>query len=367
MNVYHRLLNILAETTQPEYWTIDELLHYIDLSQRQLAKDSRINATTEKLLPLFTKNDMASNLPVTITTIHKRGLYKVPDDCMDIIGVYWKGKPLDKQNIDNINASLVGTSHFSGLKGEGKHYKAPLKFIGGSPYAWAYDEGIRIVPIPFDITDYWFMSFSELDLTDIDDEEEEIEFTNQDLADSFGDLIISCIKKVDSKTQVFVQFAKLIKETDNDKYYEDGQWELLKYRKDYFVSSKMPGNTDIILSNELIKKIRCKYKSCKIMPNFLFVNPSLFAEIKYIPVPEIYWDIRTLNDSGVWLELAETHHEAIACHAAFLALSKEGKKTQDIEKAQIYLTRYNSHVNGLKDMTKGSVNVDYRVLMPFRM
>lgn len=362
MNIYHRLLNILAEQLQPEYWTIDELVHYIDLAQRQFAKDSKLFSRTKGLIPSFSLNEPVSQMPVTILTVLDKGRYQVPDNCLDIKKVYWKNKLLEKANIDFINAKYAGNSHFHNLKGLGEHFDGSLTKVAGEPDSWFYDDGIRLVPGGYDEIDFWFTTLTEYDMN----LDENVELSTNDLCSEFSNLVIRNYKRVDSETCIYIQFAKKIKTIGETDYYIDGQWEKLIYGKDYFVSTEKDLYV-VFFSDEYIEKIKCTYCHKTILPTLLFINPSRNAKINYISCPEISWDIKTIEHKGVSLEIPEIHHEFIACYAAFLALSKEGKKTQDIEKSQVYLSRYQAYCNDIIRQTKGSVNVDRKSILPFRM
>lgn len=362
MNIYHRLLNILAETTQPEYWNIDELIHYLDLGQRQLVKDSDLFRRTRKLVPAVDVMEPASQMPATILTKLSKGLYQIPDDCMEVENVYWRGKMLDKSNLTFLNSRFAGISHFSGKKGRGRHYEESVRETEGIPSAWTYDNGIRIVPC-HDHPDFCFYSMTEYDMN-LDSENEALSVN--DLSDYFNTVLIETEKPISSETYIYVQFARVIKVVDGVKYLNEGEWKRLHFNKDYFVSSK-DGYQRVLLSDELIHRISCTYKNFTILPTFLFINPSDNATVDYIAVPKLKWDIKTLNAKGVEMELPEQHHEAIACYAAFLALSKEGRKTQDMEKAQIYLQRYQTYTAGLIRQARGSINVDYANILPFRL
>lgn len=362
MNIYHRLLNILAEQLQPEYWTIDELIHYIDLSQRQFYRDSKLFTKKKGLVPSFQQNEPVSQMPVTILTVLDKGQYQMPDDCMDIKKVYWRGKLLEKANIDFINAKYAGNSHFHNLKGSGEHFEAPLPMVTGEPDCWLYDNGIRLVPCGIEDLDFWFTTLTAYDMNLY----ENTELVTNDLCEQFEKLALRTTHKVDSQTHIYIQFAQKVKTVDDVDYYIDGQWERLIYNKDYYVSTEN-GSYIVFLSDEYIQRIKCSYRCKTIMPTFLFINPSKFAKVDYIPIPEISWDIKTIELEGVKLEAPQIHHEAIACYAAFLALSKEGKKTQDIDKSQIYLSRYNAYCNDIAKQTKGSVNVDVKSILPFRL
>jgi len=352
---------MLAETTQPEYWTIDELIHYLDIAQREFVKDSRLFTKTKGLVPSFNQNEPVSQLPVTLSTIPSKGLYQMPDDCMDIKKVYWQGKLLEKANIDFLNARFAGNSHFHNKKGIGRHFTEPLADVAGEPESWAYDNGIRIVPNGMDDIDVWYSTLTEYDMN----LDEDVELNTNDLCEEFKNMVISN-RNINSETCIYIQFAQKIKTVGEKDYYREGQWEKLTYDRDYFISTE-DGSFVVFFSDEYIHKIKCMYCHKKILPTLLFINPSLKATIEYIPVPILSWDIKTIEVKGVCLEIPQLHHEVVACYAAFLALSKEGKKTQDLEKSQIYLQRYTTYINDVSRLTKGSVNVDYSTILPFRL
>lgn len=371
MNVYHRLLNILAETSQPEYWTIDELVHCLELSQRQFVKDTKVIKKHKGLVPAFDENEPASRLPVTMSTVLNEGLYQIPDDCLEIRNVYYRGKLLDKTDIDSINANYAGNSYFLGLKGSGLRFYENWRKTLGEPAQWVYDGGIRIIPREYDEVKFLFITLTEYDL-----DLERVEYDVNDIPTlekcsncndcSFKKLIVKTSDVLISNSTLYWQFARLLKYVDGTPFYDEGAWEKLEYNKDYFLSSSKY-ETRILFSDEILCKMCDRYNGFTVLPTLLIINPSKNATIDYIPDPKIEWDIKTLNDKGVKLQISPVHSEAVACYAAYLALSKEGKKSQDIEKATIYLQRYQEYALSVKLALKGSVNLNYEARLPFKV
>lgn len=65
-------------------------------------------------------------------------------------------------------------------------------------------------------------------------------------------------------------------------------------------------------------------------------------------------------------EIPRVLRDAVVNYAAFLALSKEGKKTQDLEKAAVYLKRYEQALAKAASFTSDEVDVAAEVSMPWR-
>lgn len=352
MNVYHRLLNILAEQLQPEYWTIDELCSFIDLAQRQFALDTRFFDKREMLVPAFTSDhisDFYENFKIV------DGLYQVPDDCLEMRRVYWDGKLLEKSNEDFLSASVSGNGYFEGIKGEVGSFTEPVRTAKGEPKTWFYDGGIRIVPIG-DSTEKAFERTSRsLELTVWSPEQTHATIKRGE-------------ERIDTKTKIYTQFATLynITNTAESINLRDRQWKLLKYEEDYVIAKSKISYIYIVLTPKKIDEFIASNKKPS-STFWLFVQPSEHAEAEYTPVPRIKWDIKTVSESGVEIETPSPYHEAIASYSAFLALSKEGRKSQDVDKAQIYYQRYLRFIEPARRTVRGAIAIDNRSVMPFRL
>ena len=73
------------------------------------------------------------------------------------------------------------------------------------------------------------------------------------------------------------------------------------------------------------------------------------------------------NDSDAPQISNEDHQRGIVHYAAHLALSKEGKMTQDLQKSQIHLARFEEVIEAIASLTKPQVDISPYVQMPFKV
>jgi hypothetical protein len=74
-----------------------------------------------------------------------------------------------------------------------------------------------------------------------------------------------------------------------------------------------------------------------------------------------------LSDSADEPEIPAVYHDACWQWAAFLALSKEGSKSQDVKKSTIYLDSFERAVNASRSFTDSEVDIEPATQMPWRM
>jgi hypothetical protein len=75
----------------------------------------------------------------------------------------------------------------------------------------------------------------------------------------------------------------------------------------------------------------------------------------------------SLVDSSDEPEIPTVFHDACWQWAAFLALSKEGAKTQDVKKAGIYLTQFEETIFPAKSFTETEIDIEPAVQMPWML
>jgi hypothetical protein len=72
-----------------------------------------------------------------------------------------------------------------------------------------------------------------------------------------------------------------------------------------------------------------------------------------------------VNDSDLPAIENEEWQYALVHYAAWKALTKEGKMTQDLQKAQIHAQLYQDVINDILSITRPDIDVSARVAMPF--
>ena len=91
-------------------------------------------------------------------------------------------------------------------------------------------------------------------------------------------------------------------------------------------------------------------------------DPTLTVSILYVQAPNKM--IGNLDRPQI---SNEDHQRGIVHYAAHLALSKEGKMTQDLQKSQIHLARFEEVVEAIASLTKPQIDISPYVQMPFKV
>ncbi|MBR4343934.1 MAG: hypothetical protein IKP88_14770 [Lachnospiraceae bacterium] len=336
MNVYQRLINILAETINPEYWSVSELLHYLKLSQNEFVRQSRIFRKNAKLALSFEKNpDDWSDSPT-----FRQGEYEIPSDCLEIVSIQWNGKPLDKKGLTYLETRYTGTRNQSEIKGLGRYKdNNGWREESGEPDHWIYDnKNIRLFPCPNEIPSAVMIS---------------------------GNISSSNKFAVTFTNPSDYELALKVSSTDlenNIAYIKDNRW--LKAVRYYYCKY----NSVFYLSfeKETLDYLRKMISDGYTIAMFCYPKSEM-ARADYIYEPEFRYESPDELDeeNAVFLEIPKQWHESVACYAAYLALSKEGSKTQDIEKANIYLARFSSFVEQAMNLANSEIDIDPMVSMPF--
>lgn len=327
MKVYQRLLNILAESIFPEYWSRDELVHYLKLAQTEFVKDTKILVKSSLLKPkLISRMTQAFQIGIPPVTI-ENGCYEIPSDCIDILSVYWNGEALGQKDVNYLNTYSGGYS--SETKGIGRNFGDFWKNQKGTPKHWIlFEGGIRYFP-------YMEEAFTQVVNT----------LHNSDIED-LANFRIILPEEITANSGFYMSS------------YGTGIWEELTLGKDYEVNDVSFSQFSFrafILKKELASRISMFKTHYDYNVSILYVQESKCASVDYVRTPS-FVDLKPLTGwDEILLEIPEIYHEAVADYAAYLALSKEGDKQQDMEKAAVYLQRYQKKVG---DCTIGKAEID---------
>lgn len=138
MDIYTKLLTILAESTEPKYWSEAELLECIREAQTEVVRRTKI---LRKNIALKPRIDIDGDVIA--------GAFELPADCIEIIGVQFEGKPLDKKSLKFMDSAYSGSADQRVIAGEGVEFSVSWRDTDGAPVHWLFDAcGILLYPKP---------------------------------------------------------------------------------------------------------------------------------------------------------------------------------------------------------------------------
>jgi hypothetical protein len=137
----------------PRYWTLREMTDYVNRGIREFVRLTRCNIKRSDLV--------MSSQP---------GYFFLPDNCMDIIQVYWQTTPLGPVTPQWMDAYFSGLKNFAGVRAENDSISSgpdpfynttlnPEPFwdqtYGQDPQRYMLDQGmVRVFPIPTQTTTF---------------------------------------------------------------------------------------------------------------------------------------------------------------------------------------------------------------------
>ncbi len=335
MNVYQRLINILAETVNPEYWSIHELIYYLKISQDEFAKQTRITRKNCNLAQAIEKITDGQTIEFL------DGEYCFPTDCLDVLSVQWNGKPLDQKSLTYLETAYSGTSSQEILKGSGRIMETGWRSITGFPHHWIHDRNVRIFPL----------SKEEPTVTVL---------ANTNAMLNSNKFAVESSKGV----QYVIRFNTVVTE-DNETYTSQSLfWRLEPEKYKFFTKNDQ---LYLALNPKYLLLIREAIANGKTVELLCYpLSPAVTMDYIYKPEFKALTEPFQVEQEGfVVLGLSEQWHEAVVCYAAYLALSKEGDKTQDLGKASIYQKRFQEYVEQAKGLAEGEIDIDPFVQLPF--
>jgi hypothetical protein len=395
--LYSQLLNVLAENSTPQYWSESELKSYLNRGLIEFVKRTRF----------LRKNVYLDKCDI------EDGAYFLPTDIIEPEGVQFQGKPLDKKNIKFLESAYSGTSHQRYLSGIGYLFGESWRNMIGDPAHWFFEnQFVKIFPKPsFELTGtasgsliqtisatfYAGLNVVQLPLS--------LPYVNKNLIDvyvngNYQNIADWDINPSDSSQIIFTYTAPV--NMNVEVVYQNSAVVASKYTlpvslgQSVFLFSNCPYNagTDSIRAvmnsvnltgsdfsvfvpgaNQLQLTLNAPAVAAGFIEITVYttlltgsgseITPNRVADnnvtMDYIYLPA------SLVDSSDEPEIPTVFHDACWQWAAFLALSKEGAKTQDVKKAGIYLTQFEETIFPAKSFTETEIDIEPAVQMPWML
>lgn len=375
--LYDELIEVLAENSTPQYWLEAELKRYLNRGQRELVKLGHLNTM---LLPLSQA---------------ETGAFYLPTDVLRLKRVYYAGKGLDHKSVDYLDSAHGGTGHMQMKSGDGNTYTNNWRKEEGIPIHWYFENNkIKLYPKPTSsltastvrgkITGTFAVGASGLTLAG-----------SIPLDQNRVDLFINGIYQ--NKDQWSISTATTIAFTGWSTVY-DGTYEVVyipdsvsmsvitaseKYivyvaagqTKVVVPGGYTPGTGSLAVALNGVAQVSTAFSetatgyitltAAPVVDSIVELtvtrtDPTLTASMLYIQRPT---DMS--NDADQPLIDNEDWQRGIVHYAAYLALSKEGKMTQDLQKGQIHAQRFNEVVDDILSVSGADIDVASDVEMPF--
>lgn len=395
LSLYEKLKTCLAERSTPEFWRETELKDYLNEANAEFVKQSQILSRHSFL-------DIAEQ---------DNNSWFLPDDIISIKGVQFRGRPVTMSRIQYLETTYAGTAHANTSIGEGKHFVRDWRLIVGEPIRWFKEDNfIRLFPRPFygNNNDSPRMMTSSIllrgnntanlsvlipflgkSLVDVYVNGVYQDFNTWEIIENTSDSSLSAIRfnwsaESDVDYSVYVTYqtspvlaAKYVSEV------LDEQTEILFTECAYTPgsdSARVVLNGVTLLDNEYVVET---VSPATVKVTLTIVEPAVSGtmELTVFRKQSVASAFNRLTDSNVSIdyyclpkplvndedepEYPRAYHSAIWKYAAWLALSKEGEKTQDFQKARFYLEMFEREVARAQSDSSESIDIDYRLSAPF--
>ena len=395
--LYSKLLNVLAENTTPQYWSESELKGYINEGLVEFVKRSKFLRKNAFL----DKSDLED------------GVYFLPTDIIEPIGVQYLGKPLDKKSLKFLETAYSGTAHQRVLSGTGYRFEGSWREAVGDPIHWFFEsQMVKIFPKPaFIVGGNSSNSLIKTIPATLYQGNNEIQlpiplpYGNQHLIDLYLDgvyqnigtwsidpadssrLLLPYTATYTAQAEVVFQNSAVVA-TKHGQTVTTGQDEftfLNCFYNDTTDSLKVVHNGVMLTGADFISSIPVP-NALKITLNTPAVSDGTIEVTIFTPLTisgtgtitpnrladqsvtmdYIYLPIE-LADPADEPEIPVVFHDACWQWAAFLALSKEGARTQDLKKATIYSEAFLRTIVATRAFTDTEIDVEPVTQMPWRL
>lgn len=381
LELYEELIEVLSENSAaaPEYWSMAELKRYLNRGNNEVTRKGKFN---KFLLPLQ---------PAEL------GAFYPPSDILALEQVYYNGKALDHKAVEFLDVHYGGTSHQELKSGDGKSYCCSWRDEVGEPIHWYFENNkIKLFPVPTSAPVTLSVVRGKLTGTIADGD------TGITLAGSIPldqnrvDFYYGGIYQnkdqwsiTNASTITFTGWSAVV---DNDYeivYIPDTVSSTTIQRSEKYIRYVSAGQTTVIVPGGYVQGVG----ALAVKKNGISQAPSAFTETApgfiTIPAPAddctyeitvtrpdpiltvsiLYCQTPTkmVNDSDTPQIDNEDWQRGIVHYAAHLALSKEGKMTQDLQKAQIHFARFSEVIEMISTLTSPQIDVSPYVSMPFKV
>lgn len=395
LSLYEKLKTCLAERSTPEFWRETELKDYLNEANAEFVKQSQILSKHSFL-------DIAEQ---------DNNSWFLPDDIISIKGVQFRGRPVTMSRIQYLETTYAGTAHANTSIGEGKHFVRDWRLIVGEPIRWFKEDNfIKMFPRPFYGNNYdsprmttssilfrgnnvanlsVAIPFSNKSLVDVYVNGVYQDYNTWDIVENDSDSALSAIQftwtaEVDVDYSVYVSYQT--SPVLASKYVSaiiEGQTEII-FPDASFVSGL--DSARVVLNG--VTLLDSEFTVAEVSPgnvkvSLVMLEPVLEGtmELTVYRKQSIDLSFSRLQDRNVSIdyyclpkplvndedepEYPRAYHSAIWKYAAWLALSKEGEKTQDFQKARFYLEMFEREVSRAQSDSSESIDIDYRLSAPF--
>lgn len=395
LSLYNRLKTSLAENSTPKYWTEEELKQYLNEANLAFVQHSEI-LTNHVYLDIAEEDNNS---------------WFLPNDVISIKGLQFKGKPISFKRIQYIETTYAGTAHNEVKIGRGRDFQKDWRLIVGEPICFYRENNfIRLFPRPFygnnndsprmmtssilfrgDNTSNLsvLIPFLGKSLVDVYVNGVYQDFNTWEIVENTSDSSLSAIRfnwsaESDVDYSVYVTYqtspvlaAKYVSEV------LDGQTEIFFPECAYTPgsdSARVVLNGVTLLDNEYVVET---VSPATVKVTLTVVEPAVAGtmELTVFRKQSVESAFNRLTDRNVSIdycyspallvndedepEYPSVYHSAVWQYAAWLALSKEGEKTQDFQKARFYLGMFEQTVAQALKESSVPIDIDFSVVAPF--
>lgn len=381
LELYEELIEVLAENSAaaPEYWSTAELKRYLNRANAELTRRSGFG---RMLLPLQ---------PAEL------GAFYPPTDLLKLVKVYYSGKQLDHKSVDFLDAHYGGTDHQQIHSGDGKTYSSNWRTETGIPIHWYFEnDKIKLYPTPE--TDAPAMATVRGKLIGtITVGSTGITLagtipTDQTRVDFYYGGVYQNKDQWSITNGTTIAFAGWSAVAENDYeivYIPDSVSMTTIQRSEKYIRYVAAGQTTVVVPGGYVQGVgalgvrkngitQAPGAYTETSPSFITI-PAPIIDCTYeltVTRPDANLTVAILyvqrpstmtNDSDTPQISNEDHQRGIVHYAAHLALSKEGKMTQDMQKSQIHLARFEEVIEAIASLTKPQIDISPYVQMPFKV
>ena len=374
-----KVIQQLAESTTPQYWSQSEIDDNINEGYREILRRCGLN---RYLLPLLQS---------------EVGKFYLPHDLMVFKKLYFQGRPLSHQSIEYLESRYSGNSFDDSMVGAGRYHQNNFRENEGDPIHWFLENGkINLYPKP--TSD---VSTSATVLR---------RYTTATLSAGSLTLTLSVSIPTDqARVEVWL----------NGIYQHHDQWSITNETTITFVGSASGIDLDAVVryipdsitgadlsetrkhiinlsAGQTVVQIPGGYTqgigALSLSINGVTQSPSVYSETStsFItldsgPVADSVAEVTVTypdpfnvcgmlylarpqelsNDSDQPDILPLDFHKGVWEYACYLCLKREGKKTQDLQKAQMRLADFEQTIDPLLQMTTPEITIDPKAALAF--
>lgn len=389
--LYARLKTCLAENDSPQYWSETELKNYLNEANLAFAQQTEI-------LTNHTYLDVSED---------DNNSWFMPENVISIKGVQFKGKPIGLKRKEYLETAYAGTAHQQVTLGYGKQYRSDWRLIVGEPTAWFKENNfIKMFPRPVGNfrkdTPRRTAGSILRENTSIATLAIKIPLKDKALIDVYVNGIHESVNNweiIDSLSDPDFSAIQF-----NWTAYNDMDIEVV-YQESPVIAAKKTamayeGNNEYIFTDfwyeSLSDSLRVVLNGITLRSHEYNAEVIGVGEVKITILTDIYDGIievtmfrrqpvdltsKRLADRNVTVdyvyspallvddedepEYPAIYHSAVWQYAAWLALSKEGEQTQDLQKARRYLALFEDTVNKVLMDNMAPIDIDFSLTAPF--